>query len=297
MAQHHPEDFLKKIRRVGRAINLLATVSPALAGRAAFRLFCTPRRLLIRADDRAFLDTAEQQTLVLENLPIRIYTWPALATENPRTVLFLHGWESHSARWRKFVAPLRRAGFTVLAFDAPGHGLSGGRVINLPLYSRVLTDFMVRCGVPDALVGHSLGGAAVVMSMGAFGAPRVRQAVVMGAFAETTRVMQDFGNFMALTPVVLHQVGQEIWRRSGIAVEAYSVRGKAALLTDVQGFVLHDRDDEVAPAAEGRAIAEAWGARYLETQGLGHRMQGQAVVRAVVDFLRDAGDQSARESR
>lgn len=288
MAQHHPADFLKKVRRVGRMINLLSGVSPALAGRAAFKLFCTPRRLPLRDEDWAFLQTAEQQTFEMEDIPIRVYRWPALAeTADSRTVLFAHGWESHSGRWRKFVAPLQKVGFTVLALDAPAHGLSGGRFINLPLYSRILAGFMARQGVPDALVGHSLGAAAVVMSMGAFGAPRVRKAVVMGSFAESSRVLRDFGLLLGLYPAVLAAVDDEIVRRSGIPIEAYSIPGKAALLRDVQGLVLHDADDDVAPAAEGRAIAEAWQARYVETQGLGHRMQGKAVVQAVTDFLRD----------
>ena len=60
---------------------------------------------------------------------------------------------------------------------------------------------------------------------------------------------------------------------------------KAALLTDVQGFVLHDRDDDVAPVEEGRLIAGFWNARYFETEGLGHRMQDKAVVQAVVSFI------------
>lgn len=266
-------------------INLLARVSPTLAGRAAFKLFCTPRRQPMREEDQSFLKTAEQQTLLLENIPIRCYSWPAVNTEHPRTVLFLHGWESHSGRWRKFVPPLRAAGFTVQAFDAPAHGHSGGNMINLPLFSRILKAFMVQNGVPDALVGHSLGGAAVVMSMGAFDAPRVKKAVVMGSFAESTRVMADFAALLGLEAVVIRNVGQEIMRRSGIPIEAYSVEGKAALLTDVQGLVIHDHDDDVAPVAEGLAIAKAWNARFVETQGLGHRLQGKQVVQMVREFL------------
>jgi hypothetical protein len=41
----------------------------------------------------------------------------------------------------------------------------------------------------------------------------------------------------------------------------------------------------VAPIADGRAIAGAWGARLLETRGLGHSLQGPKVVEAVVGFL------------
>ena len=59
MPQQIPEPALKKIRRVGKMLNALSAVSPALAGRAAFRIFCTPRRLPVRDNDREFLATAQ----------------------------------------------------------------------------------------------------------------------------------------------------------------------------------------------------------------------------------------------
>jgi pimeloyl-ACP methyl ester carboxylesterase len=41
-------------------------------------------------------------------------------------------------------------------------------------------------------------------------------------------------------------------------------------------IVIHDRDDEDIPLAEGAAIAAAWpGARFIVTEGLGH----QAIMR------------------
>jgi pimeloyl-ACP methyl ester carboxylesterase len=69
-------------------------------------------------------------------------------------------------------------------------------------------------------------------------------------------------------------------------ISEYSVAKKAALLRDVEGLVLHDRDDDVAPLTEGRAIAEFWNARLVETEGLGHRMQHETVVQAIVEFIK-----------
>jgi len=275
--------FLKKIRRLGKFLNALAKVSPALAGRAAFRAFSTPRRIPVHVQDQSFLAGATQSDFIAERIRIRVYEWKSKQAQG--TVLLLHGWESNSARWRKFVEPLCDAGFSVYAFDAPAHGNSAGKEVNLPLYSRVIKAFMQRYGIPDALVGHSLGGAAVVMSMAAFEVPQVRKAVIMASFAESSRVMQDFGRLLDLQPAVLSCLNQEIERRSGLPIEGYTIQGKATLLLDVQGLVLHDRDDAVAPVSEGAAIAASWQARYVETIGLGHRMQDKAVVMTVVKFI------------
>jgi pimeloyl-ACP methyl ester carboxylesterase len=280
-----PESALKKIRRVGKMLNALSAVSPALAGRAAFRIFCTPRRLPLRDHDRAFLATAEQGTIHVDRKAVRTYTWPA-AQPGARTVLFLHGWESNSGRWHKYVKAAREAGFRVQAFDAPANGHSEGSLLNVLVFARALKVFLEKYGTPHAVVGHSMGGASAVMSMTLSGAPRPEKLILMGVFAESTRVIGDFGQMLALKDAVIQSVHREIERRSGQPIEEYSVRKKAALLHDVRGLVLHDRDDEVAPVTEGRAIAESWGCPFVETAGLGHRMQDKSVVEAVLAFLR-----------
>ena len=63
MTQSIPEPTLRKIRRIGKILNALSLVSPALAGKAAFRVFCTPRRLPLRGNDRDFLAKAQQESL------------------------------------------------------------------------------------------------------------------------------------------------------------------------------------------------------------------------------------------
>ena len=276
MAHNIPESTLKKIRRVGKMLNALAAVSPTLAGRLAFRVFCTPRRLPVRDTDREFLSTAQHFDFHAEKLKIRGYTWQSDRPNAP-VVLCLHGWESNSARWRKYVKSLHEEGFTIHAFDAPASGNSGGQMLNVLLYSRVVKRFVEEKGVPHSIVAHSLGGAAAVMSTTILGAARPKKMVLLGVFAESSRII--------VNDTVLNGVFREIERRSGLHISEYSVAKKAAILTDVQGFVLHDRDDDVAPVEEGRAIAESWKARYLETEGLGHRIQDKAVVQEVLKFI------------
>ena len=285
MPQQLPEALLKKIRRVGKMLNALAAVSPVLAGRMAFRIFCTPRRLPVRPDDQSFLATAGHFDFQVDTkLRIRGYSWQS-AQPGAREVLCLHGWESNSARWRKYIKGLHQAGFTVHAFDAPASGHSGGKMLNVLLYSRAVKKFIAERGAPYAIVAHSLGGAAAVMSSAILEAPRPEKMVLLGVFAESVRVVSDFGAMLGVNETVLRCIHREIERRSGMPIGEYSVVKKAALLKDVQGLVLHDRDDEVAPVEEGRWVAESWNAQYVETEGLGHRMQDKSVVQAVISFI------------
>ena len=277
---------MKKVRRLGKMLDALAAVSPSLAGRAGFRIFCTPRRIPFKEQDRHFLATASPFFFRSGKYRMSGYTWASEREDAPE-VLCLHGWESNSARWRHFIRGMHAAGFTVHAFDAPASGGSGGKLLNVIRYSRAVSDLVARRGKPlYAMVGHSLGGAAAVMSTAMLQVPYPEKMVLLGVFAESKRVIEDFGKILGVGDTVLGGIAREIERRSGVPVEEYSIAKKAALLTDIEGFVLHDRDDEVAPVAEGRRIAESWQARYLETKGLGHRMQDPAVVREVVKFLR-----------
>lgn len=276
---------LKKIRRVGKVLNALVAVSPTLAGQVAFRIFCTPKRMAVREKDQAFLATATHSTLRMEGLSLRCYVWES-SKSNARTILFLHGWESNAARWHKYIKAARNAGFRVQAFDAPASGFSDGKLLNVLLYSRAVKKFIAENEAPYAIVGHSLGGAAAVMSLALLGAKRPQKMAVLASFAESTRVLSDFAHILGANESVVQALYRHIERRSGLPMEEYSVRKRAAELSEVVGFVLHDLDDEVAPVSEGQVIAESWGCRFLQTEGFGHRMQDKVVVEEVIGFLR-----------
>jgi len=275
---------LKKIRRVGKMLNALALVSPALAGKVAFQFFCTPRRLPVREKDAALLASAEQGFLVYQKQKISTYSW---RSEQPdaKSVLLLHGWESNSARWRKYIRGLRAAGFTVHAIDAPASGNSHGKRLNVILYSNVVMEFIAKNGSPNVIIGHSLGGAAAVMSTTLLAAAQPEKMVLLGVFAESTRVIQDFGQVLGVNPGVITAIYKEIEKRSGAPIEAYSVAQKTLQLLGVKGLVVHDTNDDVAPVAEGRMVAKTWGASFFQTEGFGHRLQDKSVVTAVVDFV------------
>jgi pimeloyl-ACP methyl ester carboxylesterase len=66
-----------------------------------------------------------------------------------------------------------------------------------------------------------------------------------------------------------------------------------ALPPGVEALVVHDRDDDVIPVAEARLLEAAWpGARFLYTDGLGHRdiLADAAVVDTVARFIVDGPD-------
>lgn len=278
----HPD--LKWIKRIGKALNTLSIFAPGLAVRLFFRIVSTPRRQPIRDKDRKVMNSAEQSELQADGTKIHLYCWKS--AENAPRVLFLHGWESNSGRWAHYIKAVHKAGYEVWAMDAPASGQSGGKRLNLLYFSRALTAFVRDKGAPYAIVGHSLGGGAAVLSTALLGAARPQKMVLLGVFAESSRVIRDFGKVLGVNEKILSGMERLIERKSGYTLQEYSVANQVRYLHDVRGLVMHDLNDEIAPVSEGKLIADNWNAQFIETVGLGHRMQDKSVVEMVVEFIK-----------
>ena len=106
-----------------------ALLFPELAGAAAERLFLTPPR---RSDAAATaLDLIDARSSIVEHKGRAIMTWRWGARQAP-AVLLAHGWGGHAAQMRAFAFPLLAAGYRVITYDQPAHGVSEGKLTGLP---------------------------------------------------------------------------------------------------------------------------------------------------------------------
>lgn len=113
-------------------------------------------------------------------------------------VLLCHGFASCLKEWAEFPERLAAAGYAVLAFDFRGHGRSDGArthvtaVSHLDDTQRALDVLLARPEVDGrfALVGHSLGTAAVLRTLGTEAGGKAAAAVL---FAPPNRIRQDVG--------------------------------------------------------------------------------------------------------
>lgn len=275
-----------RAERAGRWLNRLALISPKVAGRMAFKIFCTPLGGRLREKDRQFLATADNHLfLEVDGQKIACYEW---GNSNKPTVCFVHGWESNAARWRYFIREAVKKGFRVVAFDAPGQGNSTGRMLNLHLFMRTFAGVIAHFGQPKVMVGHSLGGGAIMQALHKTDMPRPEKVVIIGTFNHTTAIFQNFKNLLKMDETVFSAMKNEAFRRTGRTVEEFSNSHAVIENHDIEALFLHDTDDDVVPISEGRENAAAWpGARYVETVGLGHKMQHRTVVEAVVNFMKE----------
>src|SRR5690606_36010549 len=138
----------------GLWLEALARVAPPYAAKQGFQLFCRPWRPPLTTKQRAFLTSATAQDLLHEGYRVKTYRWG----HGPRKILLLHGWQSHTYRWKAYIDAFPEDEYTLISLDAPGHGLSSGSFLSVPLYSSLVSRLVAENGPFLGVVGHSLGG-------------------------------------------------------------------------------------------------------------------------------------------
>ena len=258
-----------------------SAVSPELAGAGAARLFLSTRRHPVPERDRAALQTARRWQLASEWGQLAAWTW---GPESGPTIALLHGWEGRASQLGAFVPPLVAAGFRVVGLDAPGHGESPGRSSSLVALAKALRTLGDHLGPFAGVVAHSAGAASTIHALKrGLVAERL---VCVAPGVDLDGYAREFARLFGLSVAVSGSMRRRIERRLGVSWEELDPR---SMLADrrIPLLVIHDRNDREAPFAGGAALAKAWGARLIATEGLGHTriLWDESVVAQATEFL------------
>jgi pimeloyl-ACP methyl ester carboxylesterase len=257
----------------------LGTWAPDWAARWAEGLFFTPQRTPPSRRALQVLEQGQQRFLELCGERLALWSWG----EGPR-VLLVHGWSGYGGQLTSFVAPLVAAGFSVVTFDMPGHGLTSGRQTSLPEMARVIREVGRATGGPHALVAHSFGAAASALALRE--GLSVKRAVLVAPPADPRKALAFFTRETALPERAAARLRERIHARVG-PLEDYVVPSFVPSLR-VPVRIFHDTQDAEVSVEAGEAIARAWpGATLVRTQGLGHHriLHTPAVIAEAVHFI------------
>ena len=258
-------------------LSAVASVSERACGVCADFAFRRPPRFGATRRERALLEAGARSWVRGPSGEIAMWRWG----DGPR-VLLAHGWGSNAGRLTPFVPRLVAGGFSVTAFDAPGHGESPGRFSSLPEFVDALTR-VADAVRPAAVVGHSIGAAAGALANHAGVAARA--AVLLAPPADPGAYTLRFARWLGLTEGAAEVMRRRLERRYAAALEAYRLLEHPP---GVPTLILHDRGDTSVPIADGRALAAAWSdVRFVETRGLGHHriLRHPTIVRRAAQFL------------
>lgn len=268
-------------------LNITARVAPGPVGRVAFALFVRPLgRPKVRPDEAEVMARAVTGRLVVDGIPVTTYRWG----DGDRPVLIVHGWTSRASRFAGFVEALRAQGRTVVSFDAPGHGESGGRATTILRQREIIRRLHERHGGFSGVLAHSFGVVATFFALR--DGIRADRIVGIGAIADFDFLAERFRVMAGVNQAVedamrrhvqrtLFPAEPDVWPRFDACHRPEEIPSEILLV--------HDADDDTAAPGQSRAIVAAYGdrARLVETSGLGHRriLADPEVIATTVGFL------------
>jgi pimeloyl-ACP methyl ester carboxylesterase len=255
---------------------------PEYAAALAERLFLTPPKP--RLPQSTFFDFLDARASFVENRGRNLATWRWGPVDAP-AVLLAHGWGGHAAQMRGFVPQLLAAGFRVIAYDQPAHGLSEGKLTGLPDFAGALAAVARHHGGVRHVIAHSLGGvaAALAISRGL----NLKSAVLVSPPSDLVGHSRRFARWYWMPEPLRRAMQAAIEERFGLRWSELELPRLAPRL-NAPALVIHDHGDSIVPWAQGAALARALqGARLLSTVGLGHGriLESGIVTRAAADFI------------
>jgi Serine aminopeptidase, S33 len=263
---------------------ILASVSKKRAAEKAFDLFCTPQTRN-KKELPAIFKEAEKLLFKFNDTPIRGYRFNKGGT---RKVLILHGYESSVINFDRYVKPLIKKGYEVLAFDAPAHGRSGGKKISAPAYKKMIIEINKTYGPVESYMAHSLGGLALALAMQEIKHDENHRLAFIAPATETTTAINFFFKFLRLDEGIRKEFDLHILKLSGSPASAYSV---ALAMKKINASVcwFHDEDDTVTPLADAMTVKEKNypNVKFVISKGLGHSRiyRDNKVIKSVIEFL------------
>lgn len=268
-------------KSVGFYLNFLSFAFPEKANQMAYSLFSEPRRGKLKKDKLPkTLAKATTKSFHHEGQEFVTYIWKG----NENVILLVHGWESNASRWKKLLPYLQKSGSTIIALDAPGHGLSSGKEFHVPKYAAFI-DIVAQEFKPKYLIGHSWGGKTCLYYQSHYNNPTIEKMVILGSPNDFKIILNNYINLLSLNSTIIKAL--EIKYTSVFQKELEEFTGKHfASKIKTKGLIAHDTDDSVVLFGEGQKIANAWeDAVFIETSGLGHAMHDEELYLKIYSFL------------
>ncbi len=281
---------MKKIvpRAIGTYLNILSYVAPSRVGEIGFNIFCTPISPPVKPHHKQWLDTAHQFNFESDGIQLQAYQWGS----GEKKIFFLHGWQSHSYRWRKYIESFSLEEYSIYAFDAPAHGLSKGKYANIPLYSNAIVAFLEQVGKADVIVTHSMGSISTLHAMYNHNHLEIGKLILMGSPGEANDFISFYQQFTGMSDRTFKSIIDYFVKTLNQTPDYFSAP-KFVAEVKIPGLIIHDEGDAEAPYKHAVRIHKAWPqSRLITTQGIGHNLRSPEVVEMVKDFVMEEQVQS-----
>lgn len=266
---------------MGQYINLLFIVHRKKAIQLSYTLFTNPRKGKIKNDNLPWvLRKAIQEQLQHQNDYFQTYVWKGNAIK----ILLVHGWESNSARWKKLLPYLKKSGATIIALDAPAHGLSSGKEFNVAKHSEYIKQ-VVDIHQPSIIIGHSIGGASCLYHQYLYPESSIKKMVILGAPSDLKTLIEHYFSLLSINSKMYPYLKKRYIENFNKPLLDFSL-SEITQEIEIEGIIAHDITDPIVAYQEGEKIAKAWNnGRFITTKNLGHSMHDSKLYHEIYQFL------------
>jgi pimeloyl-ACP methyl ester carboxylesterase len=273
--------LLKVVRWVFPKLELIA---PFLAHRYFIKIFFTPLKYPVPEKERELAAKADLFTMQASGLRIQCYSWG----KGP-VILLLHGWAGRATQFRKFIEALKDSDYRVVGFDGPAHGRSEGKNTNIVEFEKTLRAIYEAVGVPEAVIAHSFGGAAVLFS--AMNGLPVKKLINIASPTIGDEIINTY--LRAINGSSKTGIFFKNWiiRKFGKSFDEFtSLYFVQHLKQEIELLLVHDENDKEVFLKHALELKKIYPrAQLLITKGLGHTriLKDDEVIRKCVTFIRN----------
>ncbi len=247
----------------------------------AYSLFAEPRKgRLFKSNLPKILEEAEIESFHFKEQKFKSYIWKG----NQTVILLIHGWESNSLRWQKLLPYLQETGSTIIAIDAPAHGLSSGNKFDIPKYAAYI-NIVAQKYNPKYLIGHSLGGKTCLYYQYFYKNKNIEKMVTLGSPSDFKILLNKYITLLSLNTNIKKSLEVQYRKIFRSSLTFFSGKHFASKI-NTRGLIAHDISDSVVAFEEGKKIASVWkNSVFIETNGLGHSMHDEDLYQKITQFL------------
>jgi pimeloyl-ACP methyl ester carboxylesterase len=273
--------YLAFARTIGFYLNVMSFVFPKKAILKAYTLFSIPRiGKLSKEALPKILKEAVLETLIANDQSIQTYLWKGDET----IILLIHGWESNSSRWAKLIIELKKTGHSIVAIDAPAHGLSSGKIFSVPNYAEYI-KIATQKYQPKFIIGHSMGGKACLYYQYLYQNLDIKKMILLGTPCDFNIIIENYIKLLYLNSIVSRGLKKHYLDIFNIDIEQFSGRLFASKI-NIESLIFHDIEDKIVLFEEGKKLAKyLQNSTFIETKGLGHGLQNKALYRQIKEFI------------
>jgi pimeloyl-ACP methyl ester carboxylesterase len=273
-----------QLNSISIALNTLSYLSPQLSALQALKFFTKTRYK--RHIARGIFADIEPDIVNIEGENLAIYHFRQDKRDAPR-VLLTHGWEGQASDFYKIVPELLRAGFEVVAFDGPAHGISSGENTNMFHFVEVIEGISERYGPFNASIAHSIGGIASSVASRLSKHFNPQKLIVIGSPNKLEVVLENFAKNLSLNKNIVQSMHLQIEKLVGLKVKDVSLE-KILKGQEVKLLLIYDMDDDMVPYKRALEIVDkVKNANLITTSGLGHVkiLRDENVIKQLSSFI------------